>query len=196
MPKLCSIEGCGRPVDARNLCGTHYKRWQKYGDPLRLSFGTAGPAVEKSPEIYLRQRFESRIKKAPSGCWLWTGGIYGSRNAERGPRGALQIGGKIFSASRTSWRLYKGEIPEGLFVLHDCDNSLCVNPEHLYLGTQAQNMDDVAKRRRSAHLKLTADQVRYIRDNPQISLNQLAREYGVDPSSIAAVRKFETHRHV
>jgi hypothetical protein len=196
MPKLCSIADCGRKVDCRGWCVTHYGRWKKYGDPLRLSFGVAGPAVETTPDVYLRQRFENKLNKTLDGCWVWIGSIHGTRSAKRAPRGAIQIGRKRHSASRTSWLLYRGEIPGGQFVLHDCDNSLCVNPDHLYLGTQAQNMDDMAKRRRSWHLKLTEDQVRYARSNPKIPTRRLAREWGVDPSSVAAARKFQSHRHV
>lgn len=90
-------------------------------------------------------RFFSRTNKGSNrlGCWEWIGTItnegYGVFGAEGG----------FSSAHRFSWKIHYGDIPDGLLVLHKCDNRRCVNPEHLFLGTQSDNMrDKIAKGRR------------------------------------------------
>lgn len=70
-------------------------------------------------------------------CWLWIGG------REHYGHGRLTIRGIVWKAHRLSWVLHFGPIPDGLFVLHQCDNPPCVNPEHLFLGTQPDNVHDM-----------------------------------------------------
>ena len=86
-----------------------------------------------------RDAFMAKVSKKPSGCWLWTG-------IEHRKHGMFYAGGKMDQAHRISWRLRNGEIPEGLWVLHNCRNSMCVNPAHLRLGTRADNVADAVKR--------------------------------------------------
>lgn len=90
-------------------------------------------------------RFEEKYIPEPnSGCWLWFGAVAGQDgrgNFRMGPRGNVY-------AYRASWEFFKGPVPDGLQVLHSCDMPCCVNPDHLWLGTQADNMKDCAKKGR------------------------------------------------
>jgi hypothetical protein len=75
-------------------------------------------------------------------CWIW----HGSKNGDG--YGCLSFMGKSMGAHRASWLIHNGEIPEGKSVLHECDNPPCVNPAHLFLGTQGDNVRDCARKGR------------------------------------------------
>lgn len=98
-----------------------------------------------SRSIPLPVRFGLQIDRDASGCWLWKG----SRNG-RG-YGEIYVHGKKEMAHRASWLIHRGVIPDGLYVLHRCDCPPCVNPAHLFLGTNSDNMLDAAARGRLAH---------------------------------------------
>jgi hypothetical protein len=131
----CSIEGCGKVVFARGWCARHYTRWTRHGDPL------AG-----RPDS-LEERFWSKVRRGTKfECWEW--------QAARNDDGyGLCRGGSrsIEGAHRVSWRLANGEIPEGQQILHRCDNRACVNPAHLFLGSQQDNIADMLAKGR--HVK-------------------------------------------
>lgn len=89
-------------------------------------------------------RFESKFIPEPNtGCWLWTGA-----KAPRGYGSFYYLEGPLL-AHRVSYLIYRGEIPEGMFVCHKCDVRCCVNPDHLFLGTNQDNMDDMVRKGRA-----------------------------------------------
>lgn len=97
----------------------------------------------------LLKRFEAKyIPVTESGCWLWTAACH-----EAAGYGQIWHLGKVLRANRVSWTLYRGEIPGGLHVCHTCDVRCCVNPDHLFLGTREDNMQDCFKKGRSSVLR-------------------------------------------
>lgn len=146
----------------------------------------------------LAERFWTKVQKA-DGCWRWTG--------HRCPAGYGKIWGgpeigKPVGAHRVSYELHHGPIPKGAVVMHSCDNPECCNPEHLSLGTDADNArDKVLKGRHSYgvkrhNAKLDDETVRFIRKNPEIKVADLVRALGVSQSVISNARNGVTWRHV
>lgn len=113
-------------------------------------------------------RFWSRVNKTDK-CWLWT-----VSNDTR--YGVMSVKGVPTKAHRISWELHNGEIPEGMSVLHTCDNPPCVNPEHLWLGTYGDNIRDAVKKGRldtrgRAHRNHCVNGHEYKEDNTYVRPN-------------------------
>lgn len=190
MPK-CSVEGCGRPFMARGLCGTHYMQ-ERRADPT---------FSHNRPRGTLEERFFRKIVKTEE-CWLWFG------NIRPNGYGSIQEGGKgsrTLSAHRLSYEIHKGEIPDGMVVMHSCDNPSCVNPDHLSVGTYKDNTHDmIAKGRKrtvapkgtgNGKAKLNDDLVRYIRQSDKKAAS-IARELGLSENCIRGVLSGRTWSHV
>lgn len=149
-------------------------------------------------EQTLEERFMQYVSPEPnSGCWLWVG-------SETKGYGKLGHKDHTFSyAHRISYELYKGDIPNSLFVLHKCDNSFCVNPEHLYCGTHAQNMNDMHVRKRNAprygefcgKAKLKEQQVLEIRAS-KLTPAQLSKKYKIARETIYQILNRRTWTHL
>ena len=145
-------------------------------------------------------RLWKHVARAAAGeCWPWTGHTTASRGG--GTRyGAIRVGSTMQKAHRVAWALSHGPIPAGQVVRHKCDNSICCNPNHLELGTQADNIRDREERGRGVRLcgarharaKLTEQQVREIRSlkGEGQSIRSLGRRYGVSSYAIMHATKY------
>jgi len=99
-------------------------------------------ATERTLNI-ISEKMAGNYKRASGGgCWIWIGRL------DNGGYGVMSIEGENKYAHRISYELHNGPIPPGLFVCHHCDTPACINPKHLYAGTQADNMRDMAARGR------------------------------------------------
>ena len=144
----------------------------------------------------LVDRFHAKYERVPfSGCWVWTGSVTGKGY------GHISNKGVDFGAHRTSWELHRGPIPAGLLVCHRCDVRVCVNPDHLFLGTPQDNVDDCAAKGRlgvtsgedSPKAKLNREKVAEIRATTAwMSINRQAKKYGVSRSVIRKVLRFQS----
>lgn len=144
------------------------------------------------PEKNIELFWNKVDKKSDDECWEWLGTKPG------GAYGAITIERVSYKAHRVSWVLHNGEIPEGLLVCHTCDNPGCVNPTHLFLGTQKDNLEDMDKKGRRKYYnnethplcKLTDEEVREIRklyEDTTMTHEDLGIKFGVTRSYIHEV---------
>jgi len=151
------------------------------------------------------ERFWKKVDKT-DGCWIWTAYI------DKRGYGQFGVGKTICYAHRISWLIHYGEPSQSLFILHRCDNPTCVNPRHLFSGSQLDNMKDMISKGRADHTKnargskvwtskLTEKDVREIfRLHREESWGQrrLAKLFGVSHPAIGAIlrRKVWTHLQI
>jgi hypothetical protein len=142
-------------------------------------------------------RFFSKVNKLPNGCWLWT-----DHRDECG-YGKFRIGKRMFLAHRISYQLRNEVIPEGMLVCHHCDNPQCVNPAHLFLGTQKDNMEDRTRKgrdllfsgERNGQHKLTAEQVLKIREL-ELPPEVIAEMFRISVTQVKRLRNFQQWKHL
>lgn len=129
-------------------------------------------------------------------CWEWTG-------YRKNKYGFTEFSEQGIYAHRLSWLLHRGEIPEGMQVLHKCDNPPCVNPDHLFLGTNQDNVADMRAKRRAVDppvkrgienfkATLTDGQVAQIIAAHGVPQRKLARQFGASQSTIWRLRHGQT----
>lgn len=153
----------------------------------------------------MKMRFMAKVAVQENGCWMWTGGKdrkgYGkfSVGNSRNPDGTRR--NSMVSAHRVSYEMFKGPIGEGLFVLHKCDTPGCVNPEHLFLGTNIDNMLDMdAKGRRVNGPSYGSDHANAVLNEKQVmeimkllesrspTQRKIAEMYGVSRATINHIK--------
>jgi len=130
--RICSIEGCENKHSSIGLCAKHERRFRRYG----------------VTEIYLKRyksfisAYEEQVIKNNDSCWGWKGSVNNKGY------GQVFCGGEIKFAHRFSYENFVASIPSGMFVCHHCDNPICSNPHHLFIGTNSDNiLDSIEKGR-------------------------------------------------
>ena len=183
----CKVENCQSSSRAYGFCNKHHMRMRTTGTT------DDGPKARGS----LKERFSKKVIKTEN-CWIWTGG------KGKNQYGLIQEAGKASKkllAHRVSYEIHNGKIPDGLVVMHSCDNPSCVNPEHLSLGTHKENTADMIAKGRKVNTpvhgekngksRLNLTQVEYIKGCDKTNA-ALARELNVSPNCIRGVRTGRT----
>lgn len=186
----CFVKDCPNPHLAKGYCSKHYQRmWAGAEDPAVGKHGT------------LEQRFWKKVdKRAPNECWPVRGGWK--------RYGTMRIPGENRNAGlhRIAYELLVGPIPNGMLVMHACDNPRCCNPAHLGIGSGLDNQRDMIEKGRkltgaargeaSYKAILTEAKVRYIKAHPEMTNSELAKKYGVVSNTINAIRKGKSWAHI
>ena len=190
---------------------------QCYDHQRHLAKMATSPKRKKGPPrgyIFkpLAKRFWSKVDKtSQQPCWIWT--ALRTRSYPSHPYGRLRISRKWAAAHRISWEIHYGKIPEGMLVCHSCDNTLCVNPNHLFLGTSKDNTQDMMNKGRGAGQKgtrfqpdvaglnngrarLTPKDVLAIRQDQNKSLKEWSEVLGVAERTVDHVLKGSTWQHL
>lgn len=192
--KHCNKEFEDVASEERKFCSNycaHFSSRQRFP-----SFWKTATENEKMERWY--QYFEKYVVRK-DGCWGWKGPFYKSGYA-------LINCGKTIRASRFSYMYHKGPIPDGMLVCHVCDQVWCVAPDHLFLGTQKDNMQDMIKKGRKClntngrhpNAKLTDQQVLEIKNllTNKIHKMKIARQFNVTPHIIFCIANGENYKNV
>lgn len=134
---------------------------------------------------------------AECGCWIW------ERHVDDIGYGTIRVEGSMMKAHRASWTAFKGPIPTGEKVLHKCDVRCCVNPDHLFLGDQIDNMRDMIRKGRGPNLngeinpnsKLTAAEALEIKNSP-LGCAELGRIYKISASMASSIKLGKNWTHL
>jgi hypothetical protein len=166
--------------------------WQSFRVPSPSHTDWSGADMAKRS---VAERFRAKyVIDQQTGCWNWTACVVRRY-------GMFGYKGRLWRAHRASYDMFVGPIPDGLLVLHACDNPLCVNPAHLSVGTGVDNMQDcvrkgrISRGERRYNAKLDEEMVRAIRTSSEPAY-RIAKRIGVDPALVQRVRRGRSWAHV
>lgn len=226
--KTCSIQECQNKHKAFGYCDKHYQRYKKHNDPLiahpKKRCSAAGcnnthyglgycdkhyQRLKKHNNINhvrqpkfntLEEAFNAEaIRKDQDECWGWSGKTDKQYGVTR-----FKINDRYERAHRASYLLHIGQIPKGLFVCHKCDNPICTNPSHLFLGTNLDNIRDCVNKNRQAKGKMLkhttideaiAKQIKAL-INSGSSMAKIARDLGVSYNVVRGIKENRTWKHI
>lgn len=155
--KICSIGGCCNKHFGNGLCAMHHGRVRRQGNvESKIRVPLFGSAKERFDKSYIINEITE--------CWEWNRSLSAKGYAH------MRMNYTNIQGHRLAYELYKGEIPLDMFVCHSCDNRKCVNPQHLWLGTNQDNMNDMVNKKRGRKKQLrickidSCDGIYYCRD--------------------------------
>jgi hypothetical protein len=192
---ICTVEGCDGIARGHGYCSRHYTQWRRHGDPLHME-------RRYHKGMTAEDRFKAYVQKGsgPKACWEWTGGKINTGYGMFHPASKQST-----LAHRYAYEQHRGPIPVAQFVLHHCDNRACVNPRHLFCGSQQANVDDMINKGRdhkrglagieNHQAKITEATVRKIRAS-SMTAKILAKRHGVSVSLIYAVKQRRIWKHI
>jgi hypothetical protein len=151
----------------------------------------------------IEEGFNNFVIKNPSGCWGWAG------CAPKNPGyGQFRYNAKRIRAHRASWIIHNGDIPNGMCVLHKCDNPICSNPDHLFLGTPGDNMRDAVQKGRNKYFgaageknhkaKLKEGDIKVIRQliSGGVRQNKIAKLFNLHAVTVSEIKLGKTWKEV
>ncbi len=195
---ICQVKGCDRLIGKKvslGYCSKHYQRYKKHGDPHKSDWRKL-----KGSNLEEKLRFNSIEDE--NGCWIWQGARFSNKY------GCINVGKRRNRLThRLAYELWNGEVSSDLFVCHHCDQPLCVNPNHLFLGTDQDNMNDKVKKGRgncgrgenqgsSILTEKEVQQIKYFCLVKEMSQRKIARLYKVSPQGINDIIKGINWKHV
>lgn len=183
--KECKLVGCKEQSYSKDLCKKHYNKQWLYGD------------ARMNGRLYRRKTIDYNITSL--GCFECT-----SHVVNRGGYTEYHFNNRKYLLHRYVYEECFGEIPEGMIVRHKCDNRLCINPEHLELGTHQDNMKDMVNRDRqcrgekSPFAKLSEKDIPDIRILLQngVTQSEIALKYNVSRTTVGYIKRNKTWSHV
>lgn len=183
-----------RAIFCSRLCQNTYQSRKR----MQLYHETINNLTNEEMLDHMKLSFERNVIKH-EGCWDW-------RLTKSGKYGRLFYCGKVIPAHRASYLIHRGDIPSNLFVLHKCDNPICTNPDHLFLGTTSDNHRDmIAKNRsnpprgeRARASKLTEEKVKEIRRLLALGVMaiRIANDLGVHKTTVSDIKLGKTWKHI
>jgi len=191
---------CNKPIKTSNwkYCSKECYSKSMIGNPGNHVFWDTATESEKLERLVINyNRFVIKRK----GCWGWSGSKLKKYKS-------VQYNGKSIDAHRASWIIYKGPIPDGMFICHKCDNPACTNPDHLFLGTPTDNVHDMHKKGRANILKgelapsskLTNNEVKEIkkllRNKTCSDFEEVAKKYRVHTRTISDIYYNKTWKSI
>lgn len=190
---MCKVEGCTRDVTRKKWgeCESHYYRRTTYGnyDEQRRTQSNAS-----WDERLTEDKWTVTPGPLETDCWIW------GRTLNSDGYATIKYHQKAYKVYRVMWeRLHGRRIPEGKSALHRCDTPSCINPHHIFIGTQEDNIRDmVSKGRQRAPRGLTDDQVRQVRAMVRGGMRQseVMRVMGLDSSIVSRIVNRKIYRNV
>lgn len=204
--KKCLVNECNNKYKSIGLCSSHWKINKKYGTPEPKCFcgkavqtfaGNIGARMLCNWHSFENRYWENVNKKTINECWEWIG------SKTSAGYGIIFFNGKSIYAHRAIFLLLqKNNIAEELIVCHKCDNPSCINPKHLFIGTQKDNIEDMINKKRNRYgentynAKLSNEDVLQIRKLNQDGIKQkdIAKIFNIDAGHISDIINMKKRR--